>query len=184
VEARSGRMLRRCDRALAASGITITGVAAACGPKPCPVQLSDLAAGTDIQVAVPQRAWADRGVFSPDGRYRVLVFGGVDAVGAVTPARVGVIDVAARRLLAVPGAVMGDGDVGLAVGWSPDDPAAGVGPRRPADRAARRLAARRHRPARAQAATSDRPAPGTGRPAAQRNDPRRGLTVNPFYWNR
>jgi hypothetical protein len=82
-------MLRRYDRVLAASGTTIAWVAAACGPKPCPVPLSDLAAGTDIQVAVPQRAWADRGVFSPDGRCLALVFGGVEAAGAVTPARWG-----------------------------------------------------------------------------------------------
>jgi hypothetical protein len=117
---RSGRMLRRYDRVLAASGTTIAWVAAACDPKPCPVHLSDLVAGTDIQVAVPWRAWANRGAFSPDGRHVAVVFGGVDPAGAGTPARVGVIDVAARRLLAVPGAVMGGGDVGLAVSWSPD----------------------------------------------------------------
>jgi hypothetical protein len=115
----SGRMLRRFDRVLAASGTTIAWVAAACGPKPCPVHLSDLAAGTDLQVAVPWRARANGGAFSPDGRYLAVVFGDGDAAGAGTPARVGVIDVAARRLLAVPGAVMG-GDVGLAVSWSPD----------------------------------------------------------------
>ena len=57
---------------------------------------------------------------APDGRYLAVVFGGVDAAGAVTPARVGVIDVAARRLLAVPGAVMDGGEVGWAVSWSPD----------------------------------------------------------------
>jgi hypothetical protein len=117
---RSGRMLRRFDRVLGASGTTIAWVAAACGPKPCPVHLSDLAAGTDIEVAVPWRAWANRGAFSPDGRYLAIVFGGGDPAGVVTQARVGVVDVAARRLLAVPGAVMGGGDVGLAVSWSPD----------------------------------------------------------------
>jgi hypothetical protein len=77
-------------------------------------------AGTDIQVAVPWRAWANSGAFSPDGRYVAVVFGGVDAAGAVTPARVGVIDLAARRLRAVPSAVTGGGDVGLAISWSPD----------------------------------------------------------------
>jgi hypothetical protein len=113
-------MLRRYDRVLAASGTTIAWVAAACGPKPCPVHLSDLAAGTDIQLAVPWRARANRGAFSPDGRHLAVVFGDGDAAGAVPPARVGVIDLAARRLLALPGAVMGGGDVGLAVSWSPD----------------------------------------------------------------
>ena len=115
---RSGRMLRRYGRVLAASGTTIAWVAAPCGPKPCPVHLSDLAAGTDLQVAVPH-ARATSGAFSPDGRYVAVVFGGVDAAGAVTQARVGVIDVAARRLRAVPGAVLGGRDVGWAVSWSP-----------------------------------------------------------------
>jgi hypothetical protein len=116
----SGRMLRRYDRVLAASGTTIAWVAAACGPKPCPVHLSDLAAGTDLQVAVPQRARATSGAFSPDGRYLAVVFGGVNPTGAVTQARAGVIDVTARRLRAVPGAVLGGRDVGWAVSWSPD----------------------------------------------------------------
>ena len=117
---RSGRILRRYDRVLAASGTTLAWVAATCGPNRCPVHLSDLAAGTDTQVAVPWRAAANSGAFSPDGRYLAVVFGSVDAAGAVTAARVGVIDLAARRLLAVPGAVMGGREVGLAVSWSPD----------------------------------------------------------------
>ena len=115
----SGRMLRRYDRVLAASGTTIAWVAAACGPNPCPVHLSDVAVGTDLQVAVPQRGQAASGAFSPDGRYVAVVFGGVDAAGAGTPARAGVIDVTAKRLRAVPGAVLGR-DVGWAVTWSPD----------------------------------------------------------------
>jgi hypothetical protein len=116
----SGRILRRYDRVLAASGTTIAWVAAACGPNPCPVHLSDLAAGTDLQVAVPWPARAASGAFSPDGRHLAVVFGGDDAAGAVTQARVGVIDVTAQRLRAVPGAVMGGRDVGWAVSWSPD----------------------------------------------------------------
>ena len=116
----TGRMLRRYDQVLAASGTTIAWVAAACGPNPCPVHLSDLVAGTDLQVAVPWRAWANRGAFSPDGRYVAVVFDGVDGAGAGTPARVGVIDLAARRLVAVPGAVVGGDDVELAISWSPD----------------------------------------------------------------
>jgi hypothetical protein len=116
----SGRLLRRYDRVLAASGTTIAWVAATCGPKRCPVHLSDLASGTDIQVAVPWRARTNSGAFSPDGRYLAVVYGGVDTAGAVTQARVGVIDVGARRLLAVPGAVMRGGDFGWAVTWSPD----------------------------------------------------------------
>jgi len=115
-----GRILRRYDRVLAASGTTIAWVAAACGPNPCPVHLSDLAAGTDLQVAVPWPARATSGAFSPDGRYVAVVFGGVDAAGAATQARVGVIDLAARRLVAVPGAVLGGCYVGWAVSWSPD----------------------------------------------------------------
>ena len=116
----SGRILRRYDRVLAASGTTIAWAATACGPNPCPVHLSDLAAGTDLQVAVPWPAQPASGAFSPDGRHVAVVFGGVDAAGAVTQARVGVIDVAARRLGAVPGAVLGGRDVGWAVSWSPD----------------------------------------------------------------
>jgi hypothetical protein len=116
----SGRMLRRYDRVLAASGTTIAWVTAACSTTPCPVHLSDLVSGTDSQVAVPWRARANRGAFSPDGRYVAVVFGGVDAAGTGTSARVGVIDVAARRLLGVPGTVMGGGEVGFAVSWSPD----------------------------------------------------------------
>jgi hypothetical protein len=117
---RSGRMLRRFDRVLAASGTTIAWVAAACGPNRCPVHLSDLASGTDLQVAVPWPARANSGAFSPDGRYLAVVYGGVDTAGAVTQARVGVIDVAARRLLAVPSAVMRGGGFGWAVTWSPN----------------------------------------------------------------
>jgi hypothetical protein len=117
---RSGRILRRYDQVVAASGATIAWVTAACGPNPCPVHLSDLVAGTDLQVAVPWLARATSGAFSPDGRYLAVVFGSVDAAGAVTQVRVGVIDVAARRLRAVPGAVLVGRDIGLAVTWSPD----------------------------------------------------------------
>jgi len=116
----SGRILRRYDRVLAASGTTLAWVTAACSPNRCPVHLSDLAAGTDTQVAVPWRAAANSGAFSPDGRSLAVVFGGVDDAGPLPQATIGVIDVAARRLLAVPGAVTGGGDIGLAVSWSPD----------------------------------------------------------------
>jgi hypothetical protein len=117
---RSGQVLRRFDRVLAATATTVAWVAVACGPQRCPVHLSDLASGTDIQVAAPRGVWVNAGAFSPDGRYLAVVFGGVDAAGTATQATVGVIDVAARRLLAVPGAVMRGGDFGLAVTWSPD----------------------------------------------------------------
>lgn len=117
---RSGRVLRRFDRALAATANTVAWVAAACGPKRCPVHLSDLASRTDTQVAAPRGMRANTGAFSPDGRYLAVVFGGVDATGPATQARVGVIDVAARRLLAVPGAVMRGGGFWSAVTWSPD----------------------------------------------------------------
>jgi hypothetical protein len=116
----SGRVLRRYGRALAASGTTIAWVAAACGPNPCPVHLSDPVAGIDLQVAVPWPARATSGAFSPDGRYVAVVFGGGDAAGPVSQARVGVIDVAARRLVAVPGAVLVGRDIGWAISWSPD----------------------------------------------------------------
>jgi hypothetical protein len=118
---RSGQVLRHFDRVLAASGTTIAWVAAACGPQRCPVHLSDLASGADTRVAAPRGVWANAGAFSPDGRYLAVVFGGVDATGPATQVRVGVIDAATRRLLAVPGAVMGGGgDFWLAVTWSPD----------------------------------------------------------------
>jgi hypothetical protein len=116
----SGRVLRRYDRVLAATATTVAWVAAACGPQRCPVHFSDLVSGADTQVAAPRGVWVNAGAFSPDGRYLAVVFGGVDAVRPTTQVRVGVIDVAARRLLAVSGAVMGGGDFGLAVTWSPD----------------------------------------------------------------
>jgi hypothetical protein len=124
---RSGRVLRRYDRVLAATATTVAWVAVACGPQRCPVHLSDLASGTDTQVAAPQGMPANTGAFSPDGRYLAVVFGGVDATGPAipaipaTPVRVGVIDASTRRLLAVSSAVMGGGgDFLLAVTWSPD----------------------------------------------------------------
>jgi hypothetical protein len=113
-------VLRRYDRVLAATATTIAWVATACGPRRCPVHLSSLAAGTDTQVAAPRGTWANAGAFSRDGRYLAVVFGGVDAAGTALQARVGVVDVAARRLRAVPGAVMRGGDVGFGVTWSPD----------------------------------------------------------------
>jgi hypothetical protein len=117
---RSGRMLRRFDRVLAATASTVAWVAAGCGPQRCPVHLSDLVAGMDAQVAAPRGVWATSGAFSPDGRYLAVVFSaGVDATGAATQARVWVVDTATRRLLAVPGAVM-HGDFGFAISWSPD----------------------------------------------------------------
>jgi len=119
---RSGRMLRRFDRVLAASASTIAWVAAGCGPQRCPVHLSDLASGTDTQVASPRGVWATSGAaFSPDGRYLAVVFSaGVGATDVATQARVGVVDAATWRLLAVPGAVMRGGDFWLAVAWSPN----------------------------------------------------------------
>jgi hypothetical protein len=124
---RSGRVLRRYGRVLAATATTVAWVAAACGPQRCPVHLSDLAYGTDTQVAAPRGMPANTGAFSPDGRYLAVVFGGVDATGPTippipaTPVRVGVIDASTRQLLAVSSAVMGGGgDFLLAVTWSPN----------------------------------------------------------------
>ena len=124
---RSGRVLRRYDRVLAATATTVAWVAVACGPQRCPVHLSDLASGTDTQVAAPRGMPANTGAFSPDGRYLAVVFGGVDATGPTipaipaTPVRVGVIDASTRQLLAVSSAVMGGGgDFLLAVTWSPN----------------------------------------------------------------
>jgi hypothetical protein len=117
---RSGRVLRRYDRVLAATATTIAWVAAGCDPRRCPVHLSDLAAGTDTQVGAPRGARANTGAFSPDGRYFAVVFSAdVDATGAATLARVWVADTAARRVCAVPGAVMRGGDFGFGVTWSP-----------------------------------------------------------------
>src|SRR6266542_21337 len=117
---RSGRVLRRYDRVLAATGTTIAWVAAGCDPQRCPLHLSDLAAGTDTQVAAPRGAWANTGSFSPDGRYLAVVFSAdVDASGAPTQASVWVVDTATRRLRAVPGAVMSGAEFWFGVSWSP-----------------------------------------------------------------
>jgi hypothetical protein len=70
----SSRLLRRYDRVLAATGTTIAWVSAGCDQQRCSVHLSDLAAGTDTQVAAPLGAWATTGAFSPDGRYLAVVF--------------------------------------------------------------------------------------------------------------
>jgi hypothetical protein len=122
---RSGRVLRRFDRVLAATATTVAWVAGACGAKSCPVQLSDLASGSDTQVAAPPGMSAYTGAFRPDGRYLAVVFVSGDATAPAppaTPVRVGVIDAATGRLLAVSGAVMvgGGGDFWLRVTWSPD----------------------------------------------------------------
>ena len=121
----SGRVLRRFDRVLAVTATTVAWVAVACGPQRCPVHLSDLASGSDIQVAGPRGMSANTGAFRPDGRDLAVVFGGGDLTGPAppaTPVRVGVIDASTGRLLAVSGAVMvgGGGDFWLAVTWSPD----------------------------------------------------------------
>jgi hypothetical protein len=121
----SGRVLRRFDRVLAVTATAVAWVAVACGPQRCPVHLSDLASGSDIQVAGPRGMSANTGAFRPDGRYLAVVFGGGDLTGpapSATQVRVGVIDASTGRLLAVSGAVMvgGGGDFWLAVTWSPD----------------------------------------------------------------
>jgi hypothetical protein len=117
---RSGRVLRRYDRVLAATATTIAWVAAGCGPKRCPVHLADLAFGADTQVAAPPGTWADGGAFGPGGRYlAVLLHAGVGPSGAATQASVGIVDTASRRLRTVPGAVL-HGDFGFAVTWAPD----------------------------------------------------------------
>jgi hypothetical protein len=117
---RSGRVLGRYDRVLAATATTIAWVSASCRPPRCPVHLSDLTSGADTQMPSPPGAWADGGAFSPDGRYLAVVFHtGVGPSGAATQAMVGVMDTATRQRLAVPGAVM-RGDYGLAVTWSPN----------------------------------------------------------------
>jgi hypothetical protein len=121
---RSGRVLRRYDRVLAATATTIAWVAGTCGPKSCPVHLSDLASGSDTQLTAPPGMSAYTGAFRPDGRDLAVVFGGGDPTGGppAPPVRVGVIDAATGRLLAVSGAVMvgGGGSFWLAVTWSPD----------------------------------------------------------------
>jgi hypothetical protein len=122
---RGGRVLRRFDRVLAATATTIAWVAGTCSPKPCPVHLSDLASGSDIQLTAPPGMSAYTGAFRPDGRYLAVVFGGGDLTGPAppaTPVRVGAIDTSTGRLLAVSGAVTvgGGSEFWLAVTWSPD----------------------------------------------------------------
>jgi hypothetical protein len=72
----SGRVLRRFDRVLAVTATTVAWVAVACGPQRCPVHLSDLASGSDIQVAAPRGMsaatwrWCSAAETSPGRRHR------------------------------------------------------------------------------------------------------------------
>jgi hypothetical protein len=117
--ARSGRVLRRFDRVLAASARTIAWVASTCGPGRCRVHLTDLGTGSDTTFPAPPGAWATGGVFSPDGRWlAVTVSGDVDLAGRARSQAAAVLNTTTRRLLAVPGSTI-SADLGLGLGWSP-----------------------------------------------------------------
>jgi hypothetical protein len=86
----------------------------------CPVHVRNLLTGTTATIPVPRGTWASNGTFSSDGRYLALLLSaGVASGGLAVLTRIAVIDIASRRLLAVPGSTLsGAAATGrLSFGW-------------------------------------------------------------------
>jgi hypothetical protein len=85
----------------------------------CPVHVLDLVTGTTATIPVPRGTWANNdGTFSPDGRFLAFLLSAGAAEQFGVQARIAVIDIASRRLLAVPGTTL-SGAVAqrLSFGW-------------------------------------------------------------------
>jgi hypothetical protein len=86
----------------------------------CPVHVLDLLTGTTATIPVPRRTWANNnGTFSSDGRFLAFsLSAGPPWPAAAGVTRIAVIDIARRRLLAVPGSTLsGAAAAGLSFGW-------------------------------------------------------------------
>jgi hypothetical protein len=87
----------------------------------CPVHVLDLLTGTTATIPIPRGTWAsmNNGTFSSDGRFLALLLSaGAAPDGAAVLTRIAVIDIASRRLLAVPGTTLsGAAAGGLSFGW-------------------------------------------------------------------
>jgi hypothetical protein len=86
----------------------------------CPVHVRDLLTGTAATIPVPRGTWANNhGTFSSDGRFLAfLLSAGTSPDGQAALTRIAVIDIASRRLLAVPGSTLsGDSATRLSFGW-------------------------------------------------------------------
>jgi hypothetical protein len=86
----------------------------------CPVHVLDLLTGTTATIPVPRGTWAnDNGTFSSDGRFLAFsLSAGPPPPAAAAVTRIAVIDIASRRLLAVPGTTVSGVSAGrLSFGW-------------------------------------------------------------------
>ena len=85
----------------------------------CPVHVLDLLTRTTATIPVPRGTWTpmNNGTFSSDGRFLAfLLSAGGPPDAALT--RIAVIDIASRRLLAVPGSTLSGAAAGrLSFGW-------------------------------------------------------------------
>jgi hypothetical protein len=84
----------------------------------CPVHVLDLSTGTTATIPIPRRTWANyNGTFSSDGRFLAFLLSAGPGHYEVAT-HIAVIDIASRRLLAVPGSTLsGDAAGRLSFGW-------------------------------------------------------------------
>jgi hypothetical protein len=86
----------------------------------CPVHVLNLLTGTTAAIPVPRETWANNnGTFSSDGRFLAFsLSAGPPPPAAAAVTRIAVIDIASRRLLAVPGTTLSGAAAGrLSFGW-------------------------------------------------------------------
>jgi hypothetical protein len=113
---RTGRTVRGFDNAIAADREQVAWIDACDN---CPVHLLNTSTGKALTIGVPQRSWAYNGTFSSDGRLlAVQLSAGVTADGQATEARIGVIDVATRRMIVIQGSTVSL-NKSLYFGWQP-----------------------------------------------------------------
>jgi DNA-directed RNA polymerase specialized sigma24 family protein len=84
----------------------------------CAVHVLDLTTGTTATIQVPRGSWAYDGSFSGDGRLLAVHLSAGVTAGQASRARIAVIDLRGRRVLAVPGSTVGvDIPAVLGIGW-------------------------------------------------------------------